>query len=77
MNHYLSSYYLLTETVVLFIVNGLARGILISCMSVVSLDMLGTTGFATGLGLVLCVGGTVVVASGPITGEFQNKNSIL
>ena len=60
---------------VLFIVNGLARGILISCMSVVSLDMLGTTGFATGLGLVLCVGGTVVVASGPITGEFKEDDN--
>ena len=72
--HFLSSYYFLTESVILYIVNGLARGILASCLSVVSLDMLGTTGFATGLGLILCVGGIFVVASGPITGEFQNKN---
>ena len=56
--------------VIIFVVNGLARGIMISCMSVVSLDMLGLAGFATGLGLVLCVGGIVVVASGPVIGEL-------
>ena len=52
---------------IIFVVNGLARGIL------VSLDMLGLAGFATGLGLVLCVGGIVVVASGPVIGELYNK----
>ena len=74
MSHFLSSYYFLTESVILYTVNGLARGILASSMSVVSLDMLGTTGFATGLGLILCVGGIFVVASGPVTGKFKNKS---
>ena len=70
---------------IIFIVNGLARGIMISCMSVVSLDMLGLAGFATGLGLVLCVGEIVVVASGPVScriklywpvkGNLKNKTA--
>ena len=41
---------------------------MIASMSVVPLDMLGTSGFATGLGLVFCIAGVVVVASGPVTG---------
>ena len=60
---------LFSGCIVLFLVNGIARGIIVSCQSVVSLKMLGTDKYSTGLGLILCFSGICTTASGPINGR--------
>ena len=58
----------------LFVIAGLSRGIIVSCQSIVSLRMLGTTNYSMGLGLILFVSGLFTVASGPLHGKFEPRH---
>lgn len=60
-----------TGCIALFIVIGIARGIISSCQTVVPLKMLGTSKHATGVGLILCLSGVSTTAIGPLNGRYN------
>ena len=42
-----------------------------ACQSIVSLRMLGTTRYSTGLGMIMFVSGVFAVSSGPLHGKYD------
>ena len=48
-----------------------------SCQSIVSLRMLGTTRYSTGLGMILFVSGMFAVSSGPLHGKYHISSVVV
>ena len=51
---------------------GLSKGIILGSMTVVALDMLGSSRLSTGMGIMGCVNGTITAAIGPLHGNVSS-----
>ena len=55
---------------------GLSKGIILGSMTVVALDMLGSSRLSTGMGIMGCVNGTITAAIGPLHGNVSSVHYV-